>query len=399
MGFLMLDDILADYPIRIGRLTIIDPDGQDITLQGEKQGPEATIRISEKKLLRRIALIPDLYLGEGYMDGKVTVEEGTLFNVLDFCACNLMPQATNEKPNTSKQEAIKRNVIGIAKQNVAHHYDLSRDLFKLFLDEDMQYSCAYFASDKDTLEQAQQNKKKRLAQKLLLKPGMRILDIGSGWGGLGLHLAQAENDIEVVGVTLSTEQQQVAQQRAEQLGLADRVTFKLLDYRQEDDQFDRIVSVGMFEHVGSAHYNEFFKKISDLLTDDGVCLLHSIGRMAPPGLPVTWINKYIFPGGYTPSMSETVAVIENTGLWITDIEVMRLHYAKTLQNWHIRFQQNREKAANLYDERFCRMWEFYLQICEIAFRRLNWMVFQMQISKTADAVPINRSYMAHWDKT
>ncbi len=284
------------------------------------------------------------------------------------------------------------NVVGKAQTNVAHHYDLSGALFDLFLDDDRQYSCAYFASPNDSLEQAQANKKRHLAAKLLLEPGMRVLDIGSGWGGLGIHLAETA-DVEVVGVTLSEEQHKVSEARAKAAGLADRVTFKLLDYREEPGRFDRIVSVGMFEHVGSGHYDEFFCKMRDLMTPDGVCLIHSIGRKGPPAPTGTWITKYIFPGGYTPSLSETVAAVERTGMWVTDVEILRLHYAETLKEWNRRFQANRDKAADLYDERFCRMWEFYLQICEIAFRRMDWMVFQLQLAKAVETVPLTRDYI------
>lgn len=383
-------------PVQTGRLVILDPDGAEHVLEGSSPGPEATIRIHDRRILRRMMVLPDLYLGEGYMDGTLTIEAGTLYDVLDFYACNLMPLAATANARTASSSPLQDNIVGTAQANVAHHYDLNKSLFELFLDPDLQYSCAYFASSEDSLEDAQANKKKWLTKKLLLEPGMRVLDIGSGWGGLALHLAEAA-DVEVVGVTLSEEQYSVAQDRARAAGLDKKVTFKLLDYREEDGQFDRIVSVGMFEHVGQAHYDEFFQKISDLMTGDGVCLLHSIGRMAPPGLAVTWINKYIFPGGYTPSLSETIAAAERAGLWITDIEILRLHYAETLKEWHRRFQMNRDKAKSLYDERFCRMWEFYLQICEVAFRRLNWMVFQVQISNALETVPLTRSYLAQRD--
>ena len=225
---------------------------------------------------------------------------------------------------------------------------------------------------------------------------MRVLDIGSGFGGLALHLARAW-DVEVVGLTLSEEQWRVSQDRARAAGLAKKVSFKLLDYREESGRYDRIVSVGMFEHVGQSHYDEFFGKIRELMTDEGVCLLHSIGRMAPPGSTSPWLIKYIFPGGYVPSLSEAFAAIERAGLWVTDVEILRLHYAETLRQWHQRFQDNRDKVRSLYDERFCRMWEFYLQLCEIAYRRLNWMVFQAQIAKCVATVPLTRSYLTRWD--
>lgn len=380
------------FPILAGELTIIDPQGERYVLAGPNEGPHAVIRISDAKIMRRMMVIPDLYLGEGYMNGMVTIENGSLYDVLDFCACNLVSRAADATPSAETAANRRDNVVGRAQENVAHHYDLSQALFELFLDNDLQYSCAYFANEFDSLEQAQQNKKARIAAKLLLKPGMRVLDIGSGFGGLALYLARCYQ-VEVVGVTLSEEQYEVATARARAEGLNKLVSFKLLDYRTENERYDRIVSVGMFEHVGRGHYDEFFGKVNELLRDDGICLLHSIGRMAPPGSAMPWITKYIFPGSYTPSLSETTAVVERAGIWITDVEILRLHYALTLRHWHQRFQKNRDRVRALYDERFCRMWEFYLQLCEIAFRRQNWMVFQMQLAKQVDAVPLTRSYL------
>jgi cyclopropane-fatty-acyl-phospholipid synthase len=381
-------------PIKQGRLNIIAPDGRLHTLKGTLDGPEASIRITDAKVLRRMFVIPDLYLGEAYMAGTLTVEEGCLYDVLDFFACNLMPRLYDANavvaPSTHQY-----NVLGKAKQNVAFHYDLNRSLFELFLDRDLHYSCAYFTSPDESLEQAQSNKKQRIAAKLLLAPGMRVLDIGSGFGGLALFLARTCG-VEVVGLTLSEEQWRVSQERAKAAGLEKKVAFKLLDYREESGTYDRIVSVGMFEHVGRSHYQEFFAKLRDLMREDAVCLLHSIGRMAPPGSTSPWLLKYIFPGGYVPSLSETLAATERASLWVTDIEILRLHYAETLKQWHQRFQCNRDKIRTLYDERFCRMWEFYLQLCEVGYRRLNWMVFQAQLAKTLGTVPLTRSYLAHW---
>ena len=286
------------------------------------------------------------------------------------------------------------NPIGKAQRNVAHHYDLKDELYDLFLDPDRQYSCAYFRSPDDSLEQAQTNKKRHIAAKLLLRPGMKVLDIGSGWGGMGLFLGR-EFDADVTGVTLSKEQHTVSSRRALEGGLADRVRFKLPDYRQETETYDRIVSIGMFEHVGAAHYVEFFAKVKELLKDDGVMLLHSIGRMEPPGGTNTWLKKYIFPGGYTPALSEVLSAIEKVGLYVTDIEILRLHYAETLRHWRLRFMANRDKVKQLagYDERFCRMWEFYLGGCEIAFRYMNQFVFQIQVARHQEAAPLVRDYM------
>ena len=383
-------------PIKAGRLTVIDPEGQSHVLQGPAKGPQATIRVTDPKLLRRMLVIPDLYLGEGYTAGTITVEEGSLYDVIDFAALNLMPRLHD--PNAVlPPSAYQSNVVGKAKDNVAFHYDLNRKLFELFLDRDLQYSCAYFSDINQSLEQAQLNKKNRIAAKLLLQPGMRVLDIGSGFGGMALHLARTFG-VEVVGLTLSEEQWAVSRERAKAAGLDKQVTFKLLDYRQEPGRYDRIVSVGMFEHVGQSHYDEFFNKLRDLLNDDGVCLLHSIGRMSPPGHTSPWLIKYIFPGGYAPALSEPIAAIERAGLLVTDVEILRLHYAETLKNWHARFQANRDKVLAMYDERFCRMWEYYLQLCEIGYRRLNWMVFHAQISKSLTTVPMTRSYMAGWER-
>ncbi|MEK9831993.1 MAG: cyclopropane-fatty-acyl-phospholipid synthase family protein, partial [Rhodospirillaceae bacterium] len=268
----------------------------------------------------------------------------------------------------------------------------------LFLDRDRQYSCAYFDGTHDDLDRAQEDKKRHIAGKLLLnEPGKKVLDIGSGWGGMALYLAKTTG-ADVTGVTLSKEQHKVSEKRAADAGLSDRVRFKLQDYRDEPETFDRIVSVGMFEHVGAGHYLEYFRKAKDLLTDDGVFLLHSIGRMEPPGTTNAWLRKYIFPGGYTPALSETLSAIEKAGLWVTDIEILRLHYAETLHHWYERFMAQREKALELYDERFCRMWEFYLIGCEISFRRMGQMVFQIQIAKRQDAVPLTRDYMTDWDR-
>ena len=379
-------DAFTREPIKTGRLNVIAPDGQLHVLEGAAEGPEASIRITDKRLLRRMLVMPDLYLGEAYTEGALTVEDGSLYDVLDFFACNLMPRLHDSSA------AHQSNDVGKARANVAFHYDLNRRLFELFLDRDLQYSCAYFTNERESLDEAQANKKKHVAAKLLLEPGMRVLDIGSGFGGLALYLARVF-DVEVVGLTLSEEQWRVSQDRARTAGIEKKVAFKLLDYREEGGRYDRIVSVGMFEHVGRSHFDEFFRKIRELMTDDGVCLLHSIGRMAPPGSTSPWLVKYIFPGGYVPSLSETFAAVERAGFWVTDVEILRLHYAETLRQWHQRFQCNRDKVRALYDERFCRMWEFYLQLCEIGYRRLNWMVFQAQIAKSVATVPLTRTYL------
>ena len=386
-----------------GDLTLIDARGQSYKF-GNGAAPEVAIRLHTRATERRLLLHPRLAAGEAYMDGTLTIEEGSLFDLIDLIGRNIKPFEHHwlSDFSASVSRMFRRlqqyNPIGKAQKNVAHHYDLADDLYDLFLDSDRQYSCAYFDGTHNDLERAQHDKKRHIAAKLLLRePGMKVLDIGSGWGGMGLYLAQ-ETGADVTGVTLSREQHKVSERRARDAGLSDQVRFKLQDYRDEPETYDRIVSVGMFEHVGAVHYQEYFDKVRQLLKDDGVFLLHSIGRMEPPGTTNPWLRKYIFPGGYTPALSETLAAIEKAGLWVTDIEILRLHYADTLHLWYERFMEQREKSLELYDERFCRMWEFYLIGCEIAFRRMGQMVFQIQIAKRQDAVPLTRDYITDWDR-
>ncbi len=389
--------------VKTGNLKVIDAHGRTHRF-GNGRGPSAAIRLRDPKLHAKLFFHPSLYLGEAYMDGTLTVEEGELFDFLDLVVGNM--ERIEKYPVQTHYQSLQRllrplrtfNPIARARRNVAHHYDLSGRLYDLFLDRDRQYSCAYFSSDNESLEVAQDNKKRHIASKLLLAPGQKILDIGSGWGGLGLYLARVTEGAQVTGVTLSEEQLKVSRERAERAGLANRVRFALRDYREERDRYDRIVSVGMFEHVGPNHYREYFGKVKELLAEDGVCLLHSIGRMEPPGGTSPWLRKYIFPGGYTPALSEVLTAIEKVGLWVTDIEILRLHYAKTLREWRRRFIANRAEALKLYDERFCRMWEFYLAGCEVAFRYMRQMVMQIQIAKRVDAVPLRRDYMLDWER-
>jgi cyclopropane-fatty-acyl-phospholipid synthase len=289
------------------------------------------------------------------------------------------------------------NTVKKSRENVRHHYDLSNAFYKLWLDEDMLYSCAYFASPDNTLEQAQQNKLCHIAAKLDLKPGQRILDIGCGWGGMALYLAKV-CDVEVLGVTLSTEQLAFAREEAKRRGLDHRVKFELIDYRQVQGPFDRIVSVGMFEHVGVAQFEAYFGKIKELLTEDGLGLVHSIGRKGGPGQTGAWVRRYIFPGGYSPALSETLQSIERSGLWVTDIEILRLHYAKTLRIWEQRFQSQRDVIAKMMDERFCRMWEFYLIASELSFSHGKHMNFQIQLTKNVAASALTRDYMFENEK-
>ncbi len=398
--------MLASYLLKAlmteGQLTVIDAGGRSHVFTGQP-GPAITVRLHDHALHRRLLLHPKLAIGEAYMEGTLTIEDASLYELIDLLARNLV--AYEARPRRRLYNGIQRtlrlihahNPIQRARRNVAHHYDLSDTLYDLFLDRDRQYSCAYFTSGTETLEEAQENKKLHLAAKLLLKPGQRVLDIGSGWGGLALYLAQLAG-VDATGITLSSEQHKVSNERARSNGLSERVRFHLRDYRAEAGRYDRIVSVGMFEHVGPVHYETFFAKVRDLLADDGVAVLHSIGRMEPPGGTNPWLRKYIFPGGYTPALSEVLPAIERVGLWVTDMEILRLHYAETLRHWRERFQANRDRVRAIYDERFCRMWEFYLAGCEIAFRRMNQMVFQIQLARRQEAVPLTRDYIAEFER-
>lgn len=383
--------------VRKGTLKVIDADGNVHVFAGGP-GPSVTMRLSDRSLYRKLFFNPELHAGEAYMDGRLSFENSTLRDFLTLFSVNRL--ALGAYPLQSMLRRISRglrrfqqaNPIGTAQKNVAHHYDLGNDFYRLFLDQGMQYSCAYFLSDNDSLEQAQHHKLRLLAAKLNLKPGLRVLDIGSGWGDLALYLARLE-DVDVTGVTLSREQYVLANDKARQAGLGDRVRFELRDYRELTEQFDRIVSVGMFEHVGVLHYREFFAQVRALLDPGGVMLLHSIGHMSPPGTASPWLRKYIFPGAYSPALSEVFAAVEQESLWVTDLEFLRLHYAKTLNHWCRRFEANRARIARMYDERFCRMWEFYLISAEMMFRTGSQLVFHMQLAHKRDAVPIVRDYV------
>jgi len=332
------------------------------------------------------------------MDERLTIEDGGLYDLLHLYSlnCDYLEAYPVQRLVRTVSRGLRRfqqnNKLGRAQQNVAHHYDLGNEFYKLFLDRDMQYSCAFFENSDNTLEEAQRNKQRLIASKLNLKPGDKVLDIGSGWGGMALYLARLE-DIEVLGVTLSTEQWELANQRARETGLSNRVRFELRDYREIEEKFDSIVSVGMFEHVGVGHYSEFFGQVKELLHEDGVALLHSIGHIGPPSFSNAWLRKYIFPGGYSPGLSEVFEVVERSGLWVNDVEILRLHYAETLREWSRRFQENRATAEAMYDEKFCRMWEFYLYGTEMMFRTGEQMVFHMQLAHKRDAVPITRDYI------
>ena len=380
--------------IRVGDLQVRLPDGR-IETYGDGTGPRVAVKLTARGA-RQIAAKPEVGTGEAYMDGGLVIEAGDIWQLLELAGRN--NRSSGRRSALAKALAAARrrleqwNHRNAARRNVAHHYDLSHDLYRRFLDPDMQYSCAYFARPDMTLEEAQFAKKAHIAAKLRLEPGMKVLDIGCGWGGLGLYLG-AHHDVEVLGVTLSQEQLAIAQRRAGDAGLEDRVRFSLTDFRDVRGPFDRIVSVGMFEHVGAPFFLEYFQDVERLLTDDGVALIHSIGRRSSPGLTNAWIRKYIFPGGYIPAISETIAAVEQTGLWVTDVEILRLHYAETLKHWRLRFWAEREEIARLYDERFCRMWEFYLACSEYGFIYGENFNFQLQLTKKVGVLPMTRDYM------
>ena len=385
-----------------GRLDIIDTSGHR-EIFGTGGEPDFTVRLHRRGTAWRVAINPQLAIGEAYKNGDLTLEGGSVYDFLLFMANNLAQSGPSQLMKIREacgflvRRFMQDNVSWRSRSNVEQHYDLTGELYELFLDEDKQYSCAYFAKPSDDLEIAQRRKKQHLSAKLCLEPGLRVLDIGSGWGGLALHLANEAN-VSVNGLTLSKEQYQVAVGRADNAGVSDRVKFSLKDYRDEDGEYDRIISVGMFEHVGVPFFKSYFKTIGDRLSADGVAVIHTIGRTTGPGVTNPFIRKYIFPGGYIPAMSEVLPAIEQAGLMVTDIEVWRLHYAKTLRAWRQRFCRNWTKASELYDEEFCRMWEFYLAASEVAFRSMGLVVWQFQLAKNQESVPLIRDYITDSDR-
>jgi cyclopropane-fatty-acyl-phospholipid synthase len=384
--------------IRFGSLEVETADGA-VAVYGDGSPPQAGIKILDRGAELALMLDPALFMGELYTDGRVLVTKGDLYDVLAIGARNIADRGGPgrlkwiERARKVARRFHQRNDRGHARRNIARHYDLDVHLYDLFLDADRQYSCAYFEHPGASLEQAQLAKKRHLAAKLLVEEGHRVLDIGCGFGGMALYLAEMVG-ADATGVTLSKEQFAVATKRAADSGLADLAHFALKDYRDVDDRFDRIVSVGMFEHVGIAYYDEFFASARRLLKDDGVMILHAIGRSSSPNATNPWIKKYIFPGGYVPSLSEVMAAIERAGLFVTDTEILRLHYAETLRCWRERFMARRDEAKAMYDERFCRMWEFYLAGSEGSFRVDGHMVFQIQLAKSQNVVPLTRDYVA-----
>ena len=384
--------------ITFGRLTVIDAAGCTQHFEGAEPGPVATIRLTDKPIELALLLHPELALGEGYMEGRIIVEEGSIYDVIEIGAVNFERLGGSNWGSIAARFAglLRRfhqyNPVPRARRNVAHHYDLSSELYRLFLDPDRQYSCAYFPQPETSLDEAQLLKKRHIAAKLLLRPGQRVLDVGCGWGGLGIYCAQVD-DVDVTGLTLSVEQHDHAMRRVKEAGLEKRVRFLVQDYREMTGSFDRIVSVGMLEHVGVNHYDAYFRTLADRLAEDGVAVIHSIGRATGPAATAAFIRKYIFPGGYIPALSEVLPAIERAGLWVTDVEVWRLHYALTLRHWRERFVAHWDEVAGLYDERFCRMWEFYLAGSEAFFRCMDGMVFQIQLAKDKHAVPLTRDYI------
>lgn len=396
-------DKVATRVFRTGNLTVTDAGGAT-RRYGDGSGTPLHVVINNRRTERAIALDPMLAVPEAYMNGDLDFAEGdplalmqTVYTNLDQAGAEALVMKLGEGMRYVFRRFQQLNTASRSKRNVHRHYDLSGELYRLFLDEDMQYSCAYFERPEATLDEAQRAKKRHIAAKLALEPGQSVLDIGCGWGGMGLTLAR-QFDARVLGVTLSEEQHGVAAERARAAGLADRARFEIADYRSLAGPFDRIVSVGMFEHVGINHYRTFFDKCSSLLADDGVMLLHTIGRTTGPSVTNAFIRKYIFPGGYIPSMSEVLPAVERSGLILTDVEVLRLHYAETLRHWRERFMANRDKAVALYDERFARMWEFYLAGSEATFRWQNLVVFQFQLAKRRDTLPLTRNYIAETEE-
>ncbi|MFT3689863.1 class I SAM-dependent methyltransferase [Paenirhodobacter sp.] len=393
----LLVDRMARYMVRTGTLEITYADGRQ-RRYGDGTGTLVAMTVHDPGLTRKIIRNPDLGIGEGYMDQGFTLKDDDLTGFLALLLYNVAHSGMPwfEKPLSLWKYLSRRlaqfNPMGRAQENVAHHYDLSGDLYDLFLDKDRQYSCAYFARPDMTLDAAQEAKKALIARKLRIGPGMTVLDIGCGWGGMALTLAR-DYGAKVVGVTLSTQQHAYATERVRAAGLADRIDIRLCDYRAVAGSFDRIVSVGMFEHVGAPHFREYFHHVEKLLKPGGVALIHFIGRASAPGTTSDWITKYIFPGGYCPAMSEVSAAVEHENLVIADLEVWRIHYAETLRHWLTRFEARIDDARALYDERFTRMWRFYLISSEMAFRHAGQVVFQYQLCHEVGDVPLTRDYL------
>ena len=377
---------------------LIDANSKKYIIGSPENKNPIILKVLDKKLHYKLLFRPDLYFGEAYSEGNIIIENGTLSDFLDLALMNIGRGELNffsqfiNKLSGSYRYLTNFNFIKKSKMNIAHHYDLSDDLYDLFLDPKRQYSCGYFRNENDSLETAQNNKIQHIIKKLNIKPNQKVLDIGCGWGSLAIDIAKSTN-CEVTGITLSKNQFDYCKKKAKELNLENQVTFKLIDYRELNEKFDRIVSVGMFEHVGRKFYKKFFKKVENLLNDNGISLIHTIGSVNPPRDPHPWITKFIFPGGYTPSLSEVTTPIEKAGLIVSDIEVLKLHYSYTLRHWKENCIKNREKIVEMFDERFFRMWEFYLAGCEIAFKWGDQVVYQFQLTKSYTSTPITRDYI------
>ena len=377
---------------------LIDADKKKYIIGEPKKREPITIKLLDKKLHYKLLINPDLYFGEAYTDGSLQIENADITEFLDIALMNIGRNEFNyisylmNRLRGSYRYLTNFNFIKKSKMNVSHHYDISDDLYDLFLDPKRQYSCAYFKNENDDLETAQNNKIQHIIKKLNIKKDQKVLDIGCGWGGLAIEIAR-KTDCEVTGITLSENQLKYATQKAKELNLDNQVKFKLIDYRELNEKFDRIVSVGMFEHVGRKFYKKFFKQVERLLKDDGVSLIHTIGSVMPPRDPHPWITKYIFPGGYTPSLSEVTKPVEKAGLVVSDIEVLKLHYSYTLKNWKLNCLKNKEKIIKMFDEKFFRMWEFYLAGCEMAFKWGDQVVYQFQLTKNYTSTPATRDYI------
>ena len=377
---------------------LIDADKKKYIIGEPKKKEPITIKLLDKKLHYKLLINPDLYFGEAYTDGTLQIENADITEFLDIALMNIGRNEFNyisylmNRLRGSYRYLTNFNFIKKSKMNVSHHYDISDDLYDLFLDPKRQYSCAYFKNENDDLETAQNNKIQHIIKKLNIKKDQKVLDIGCGWGGLAIEIAR-KTDCEVTGITLSENQLKYATQKAKELNLDNQVKFKLIDYRELNEKFDRIVSVGMFEHVGRKFYKKFFKQVERLLKDDGVSLIHTIGSVMPPRDPHPWITKYIFPGGYTPSLSEVTKPVEKAGLVVSDIEVLKLHYSYTLKNWKLNCLKNKEKIIKMFDEKFFRMWEFYLAGCEMAFKWGDQVVYQFQLTKNYTSTPATRDYI------
>ena len=398
----LLSGLLRRF-VQNGTLQVTDASGENHTFGGNAPGPELSMRFHSKAIERRMFFNPELVVAEGYMDGEITFENGSdIHKFLTLFSKNRAPLGQHRvqgflrrvwKTMRRRQQA---NNVENAKSQARSHYDLSTEMFRLFLDDGMNYSCALYNDEHESLESAQINKLIHIVAKLKLEPGMRVLEIGGGWGSLAIMMARA--GAHVTSLNVSPEQVKIGRQRVAEAGVEDNVEFVIEDYRQHQGTYDRVVSVGMLEHVGVYNFDDYFNTVRDRLTNDGFAMIHSIGRMTPPGTTGPFFRKYIFPGGYVPALSETFASLERSGLWVCDVEILRLHYAWTLRDWRLRFQENRADAEALYDERFCRMWEFYLSAAELGFVDGSNMVFQLLLSSERDAVPLTRDWITDEDR-